>query len=209
MIDRINPTAAEHKTVGAIDLFDFDPLNMRAGIGILIAREGDRMSHRVIQWGTGNVGFHSLRYLIRHPELELVGVHAHSPAKIGKDAAELAGLSERTGIVATGDVDALLALEPDAVVYTVKGETRLPEVIPELERILSSGANVVSTAMIFLIYPPFADASGSGASGDCSSRWPSRHHPHATSSGGPCAPSGRRAASESCASSPGRVTGRL
>ena len=49
------------------------------------------MSHRVIQWSTGNVGFHSLRHLIRHPELELVGLHAHSEAKIGKDAADLAG----------------------------------------------------------------------------------------------------------------------
>ena len=114
------------------------------------------MSHRVIQWSTGNVGFHSLRHLIRHPELELVGVHAHSPAKIGKDAAELAGLSDATGVIATNDVDALLALKPDAVVYTVKGETRPQEVIPELERILSAGVNVVSTAMIFLIYPPFA-----------------------------------------------------
>jgi hypothetical protein len=114
------------------------------------------MSHRVIQWSTGNVGFHSLRHLIRHPDLELVGVHAHSPAKIGKDAAELAGLPEPTGVVATNDIEALLALKPDAVVYTVKGETRPQEVIPELERILSAGINVVSTAMIFLIYPPFA-----------------------------------------------------
>ena len=115
------------------------------------------MGHRVIQWGTGNVGFHSLRHIIRHPALELVGVHAHSPAKVGKDAARLCGLSENTGIVATNDVDALLALNADAVVYTVKGETRPNEVIPELERILASGANVASTAMIFLIYPQFAD----------------------------------------------------
>ena len=116
------------------------------------------MGHRVVQWSTGNVGFHSLRHLIRHPELELVGVHAHSPDKIGKDAAELAGLEQETGIIATNDADALLALKPDAVVYTVKGETRPHEVIPELERILSAGVNVVSTAMIYLIYPPFADA---------------------------------------------------
>lgn len=114
------------------------------------------MRHRVVQWSTGNVGFHSLRHLIRHPDLDLVGVHAHSPEKIGKDAGELAGLDEKTGIVATNDTDALLALEPDCVVYTVKGETRPHEVIPELEKILSSGVNVVSTAMIFLIYPPFA-----------------------------------------------------
>lgn len=117
------------------------------------------MSHRVIQWGTGNVGFHSLRHLIRHPDFELVGVHAHSPEKIGKDAARLAGLAEDTGIIATNDVDALLSLGADAVVYTVNGETRPHETIPELERILASGANVASTAMIFFVYPKFADPS--------------------------------------------------
>lgn len=119
--------------------------------------ENNAMGHRVIQWGTGNVGFHSLRHIIRHPDLELVGVHAHSSSKIGKDAARLCGLSEDTGIVATDDVDALLALDADVVVYTVKGETRPREVIPELERILTSGANVASTSMIFFVYPAFAD----------------------------------------------------
>ena len=114
---------------------------------------------RVIQWGTGNVGFHSLRHIIRHPDLELVGVHAHSPSKIGKDAAALCGLSEDTGVLATNDADSLLALDADVVAYTVKGETRPQEVIPELERILAAGKNVVSTSMIFLIYPKHADAS--------------------------------------------------
>jgi diamine N-acetyltransferase len=32
----------ENKPVGAIDLFDFDPFHSRAGLGILIASEGDR-----------------------------------------------------------------------------------------------------------------------------------------------------------------------
>jgi hypothetical protein len=117
------------------------------------------MSHRVIQWGTGNVGFHSLRHIIGHPDLELVGVHAHSSLKIGKDAARLCGLSEDTGVIATDDVDALLSLGADAVVYTVKGETRPHEVIPELERILASGANVASTSMIFFVYPSFTNPS--------------------------------------------------
>ena len=117
------------------------------------------MSHRVIQWSTGNVGIHSLRHIIRHPGLELVGVHAHSPAKAGLDAAELCGLPEPTGVIATGDVDALLALDADAVVYTTKGETRPHEVVSELERILASGTNVVSCSMIFLIYPPHASPS--------------------------------------------------
>jgi diamine N-acetyltransferase len=32
----------ENKTVGSIDLFEFDPNNMRAGVGILIADKSDR-----------------------------------------------------------------------------------------------------------------------------------------------------------------------
>ncbi len=38
MIDLINPIA-KNKTIGCIDLFDFDPKNKRAGIGILITKE--------------------------------------------------------------------------------------------------------------------------------------------------------------------------
>lgn len=35
-------TVAEGRTVGAADLFDYDPLNGRAGVGILIYGAGDR-----------------------------------------------------------------------------------------------------------------------------------------------------------------------
>ncbi|PRC45189.1 dihydrodipicolinate reductase, partial [Mycobacterium sp. ITM-2017-0098] len=59
---------------------------------------------RVVQFSTGNVGKHSLRAIIGRPDLELVGVHAANPDKIGRDAAELCGMSEPTGIVATDDV---------------------------------------------------------------------------------------------------------
>jgi len=43
MIDRQDASADGPETVGIIDLFDFDPLHLRAGIGILIAQKGDRM----------------------------------------------------------------------------------------------------------------------------------------------------------------------
>ena len=39
---------------------------------------------RVIQWSTGNAGKKALAGIIRHPELELVGVHAHSKDKVGR-----------------------------------------------------------------------------------------------------------------------------
>ena len=43
MIDRLALPEGEEETIGIIDLFDFDPLHRRAGIGILIARQEDRM----------------------------------------------------------------------------------------------------------------------------------------------------------------------
>ena len=100
---------------------------------------------RVVQFSTGNVGQHSLQAIIGRPDLELVGVHAASPNKIGRDAAELCGLSEPTGIIATDDIDALIALKPDCVVYTAQAETRPMEAIEQMSKFLAAGINVVAT----------------------------------------------------------------
>jgi len=121
-----------------------------------VAGESKRRPLRVIQWGTGNAGRKALAGILRHPELELVGVHAHSPAKVGKDAAELCGWPRPTGVVATNDAAKLLGLDADCVCYTAQGETRIRETIDELCRILAAGKNVVNTAIVSLVYPPFA-----------------------------------------------------
>ena len=120
------------------------------------------MKYRVVQWSTGNVGYHALRAIIEHPDLDLVGVQAHSPSKIGKDAAELCGLARSTGVRATGALEEILALQADCVCYTAKGETRLKHTLSDLEKLLASGKNVVSTAPIYLVYPPHADAAMRG-----------------------------------------------
>src|SRR5262249_33604684 len=62
---------------------------------------------RVVQWTTGNVGRQAVGAVMARPDLELVGVYAHDPAKVGRDAAELCGLDEPTGVLATADVDEL------------------------------------------------------------------------------------------------------
>src|SRR5581483_3338747 len=98
------------------------------------------MRLRVVQWTTGNVGRQSVAAIARNPGLELVGCYAWSPDKVGRDVGELCGL-ERLGVTATHDVDALLALRPDCVVYNPMWPS-----IDELVRILEAGANVVSTA---------------------------------------------------------------
>lgn len=112
---------------------------------------------RVVQFSTGNVGQHSLRALIGRPDLELVGVHAANPDKVGRDAAELCGLTDPTGVIATDDIDALIALKPDCVVYTALGETRPMEALDQMSRFLSAGINVVGTSMVWLVTPHQAD----------------------------------------------------
>ena len=108
----------------------------------------------VVQFSTGNVGQHALKAIIGRPDLELVGVHAASPNKVGRDAAELCGLSEPTGIVATDDID---ALGPDCVVYTAQAETRPVEAIEQLTRMLAAGIDVVGSSMVWLVTPGQAD----------------------------------------------------
>lgn len=112
---------------------------------------------RVVQFSTGNVGRHSLRAIIGRPDLELVGVHAASADKIGKDAAQLCGLDEPTGIIATDDIDALCDLGADCVVYTSQGETRPMEAIEQMAKFLEAGINVVGTSMVWLVTPRHAD----------------------------------------------------
>jgi hypothetical protein len=111
------------------------------------------MSVRVVQWTTGNVGKRSVRAVVARPDLELVGCYAWSDDKSGRDVGDLCGI-DPVGVTATNDVDALLALHPDCVVYNPMWQD-----VDELVRILESGANVVSTAA-------FVNGRGLGAGRD-------------------------------------------
>jgi hypothetical protein len=111
------------------------------------------MPYRVVAWSTGNVGRNALVGIDAHPELELAGVWVSNPAKIGKDAGDLAGLDRPLGVTATGDAGELLALRPDCVVYTALADVRIFEALDDLCRILRSGANVVSSSPVFLQFP--------------------------------------------------------
>jgi hypothetical protein len=98
------------------------------------------MGIRIVQWTTGNVGKHSVQAIVAHPDFELVGCYAWSPSKCGRDVGQLCGI-DPVGITATNDVDALLALQPDCVIYNPMWRN-----VDEMARILESGVNVVSTA---------------------------------------------------------------
>lgn len=114
------------------------------------------MVYRVIQWATGHAGYYGLRGIIGHPELELAGLIVHSEAKAGLDAGELCGLGP-TGVLATTDIDAALRIDADCVSYMATADTRILEAVDDLERILGSSKNVVSTSVVPLVYPPHVD----------------------------------------------------
>jgi 2,4-diaminopentanoate dehydrogenase len=107
-------------------------------------------TRRVVQWATGNIGSRSLRGVIEHPALDLVGVYVYADAKAGVDAGALCGLAP-TGVIATRDADEIVALGADCVIYMARALD-----VDEVCRILSAGANVVTTRGEFH-HPPSMD----------------------------------------------------
>lgn len=101
------------------------------------------MAYRVIQWGAGVNGQALIRAVSNHADLELVGCRVWSKAKSGVDAGTLAGIAP-LGIAAADDVEQLLALDADVVIFC--GQIR-PDLRPnddEICALLRSGKNVIS-----------------------------------------------------------------
>jgi 2,4-diaminopentanoate dehydrogenase len=116
--------------------------------------------HRVIQWGTGNTGAHTLRFLLEDPDFDVVGVWVKREQNIGRTAGELAGLATG-GPNATHDADDLVATAADCVVYMAAEPTGSPkepgtdgwESVDTMCRLLASGKNVVATGISGLTNP--------------------------------------------------------
>ena len=100
----------------------------------------ENTSYRVVQWTTGNVGRRSVRAIVAHANLELVGCYAYGEDKVGQDVGVLAGL-DPIGVLATNDIDALLTLAPDCISYN--------PLWPDVDvicRLLEAGIHVATTA---------------------------------------------------------------
>ncbi|MGX1811176.1 NAD(P)H-dependent amine dehydrogenase family protein [Nocardia sp. NPDC055321] len=111
------------------------------------------MTLRVIQWATGTVGRQAVAAVHDHPELALVGAYVYSERKTGRDVGDIAGIGP-IGVTATRDIDEILALEADCVLYMPQGEMNPVGAVDDICRLLASGKNVISTAVTGLIYPP-------------------------------------------------------
>ena len=121
-----------------------------------------RKRYRVAQWGTGHP-MRSLQTVLDHPQYDLVGLRVYSDAKVGRDAGEIAGLDENTGVIATRNIEDILAARPDCVIYMPMLDHTS---IDDMCRLLECGINIVTTSTEFFSSPDH----GSGASaqtGDC------------------------------------------
>ncbi|OCB14562.1 dihydrodipicolinate reductase [Mycolicibacterium porcinum] len=107
--------------------------------------------YRVIQWMTGDVGEAAVRHFADNPVFDLVGVLVHNPDKVGKDAGEITGIAP-TGVIATDDIDAIVALDADCVFYTP-----LFMDVDQVCRLLRGGKNVVTTSGFFHPTSDFAE----------------------------------------------------
>ncbi|MFD7484268.1 NAD(P)H-dependent amine dehydrogenase family protein [Streptomyces mirabilis] len=105
----------------------------------MTVRTDARPQLRVVQWASGNIGSRALRAVLEHPDLTLAGLYAHTPDKAGRDAGELCDLGP-TGVIATHDIDEIVALGADCVLYMPRACD-----MDEVCRLLASGANVVTT----------------------------------------------------------------
>ena len=130
-------------------------MGTNASVGVTVTANGHEISGerragsapvlRVAQWATGNVGRRSLREVIRHPSLELVGVLTYNADKEGVDAGDLAGEAP-TGVLATTDRASIRELGADCVLY-------MPSTLDldDVCALLGAGTNIVTTCSEFAV----------------------------------------------------------
>ena len=114
-------------------------------------KESDKK--RIVTWGTGFVGRMVIAEIVKHPLFELVGVGVSNPEKVGRDVGEICALGQKLGLAATDDVDALIALKPDALVHYGPTAAHADDNIALITRFLRAGIDVCSTAMTPWVWP--------------------------------------------------------
>jgi 2,4-diaminopentanoate dehydrogenase len=113
---------------------------------------GGTLKKRIVVYGTGFVGKLVIAEILKHPLFELVGVGVSNPSKVGADVGEICGLGP-IGLRATDDMEALIALRPDALVHYGPTAKRANENIRLIRQFLAAGIDVCSTAMTPWVWP--------------------------------------------------------
>ena len=107
---------------------------------------------RVAVISTGWISSLAIRAIARRPQLELVGVWVHSAEKTGRDVGEIVGLGP-IGVTTTNDLDDIIALKPDCVVYGAASAEMDSAAVRDYVRLLHGGLNVVTTNTPGMMFP--------------------------------------------------------
>lgn len=98
--------------------------------------------YKVLIWGPGGLGAVCIWETLMLREFELVGVRCYSDGKLGLDAGEFVGLKP-TGIKFSNNVDELLALDADCVIYLAL-DMGVFHTDDEILKILESGKHLIT-----------------------------------------------------------------
>lgn len=111
---------------------------------------------RVIQWATGSMGRVCLKAVLDRPEFELVALRVYGEAKAGRDAGDIVRRAP-TGVLATQDIEQILATPADVVLHCPMLSAPYEEHDADVCRLLESGKNVISINNYFEPYALGAD----------------------------------------------------
>jgi hypothetical protein len=101
--------------------------------------------YRVVQWATGSMGRTSLRRVLDHPDLELVGVFVYDPRKANVDAGEIARRPP-CGVRTTNRIEDIIQLRPDVVLHMSRVTLPYEQQNAEVAALLAAGIDVISIA---------------------------------------------------------------
>jgi hypothetical protein len=101
--------------------------------------------YRVVQWATGSMGRTSLRRILDHPDLELVGVYVYDPRKAGIDAGEIARRPP-CGVRTTNRIEDIVRLKPDVVLHMSRVTMPYEQQNADVAQLLAAGIDVISIA---------------------------------------------------------------
>ena len=99
---------------------------------------------KVLHYGVGPIGLSIAELVLKKKGIESVGAIDLDPHKVGKDLGEILKLKQETGIIISDKSELKLKeTNPDIVIHTTSSS--LIKVLPQLEEIAKSGANIIST----------------------------------------------------------------
>ncbi len=100
---------------------------------------------RVVHYGLGPIGIETAKYVLKKSDMEIVGAVDISKDMVGKDLGKILDLKEDLGVVVTDNARQLLSnIKADVVIHTAG--SRIKGIYSQLEEIIESGNNIVSSA---------------------------------------------------------------